>query len=266
MLSPCGAVVNYVGKIPIQGGKVFRWWVTVMLALVTLSLANAAWAEWRVSSGVYVSGGDYGHDQDTRIRILSQGLQWRSRDYSLKLAVPWLSINGPGDLTLTGDRSGGDPVSGLGDVSLEGTRSFGINGWLLETGLKWKFPTADETEGLGTGQDDQQWTLAAARNIGRWTAFGGIGWLHRGKVPGEAFRDSRQGHLGVQAPLGTGWSAGVYGEWRDAAREHREPLREAALFATWRADSRWRLSLTALRGFSPSGPEWLAGSQIGWIF
>lgn len=103
----------------------FRRWVTVMLALVMFSPANPAWAEWRVSSGVYLSGGDYGRDQDTRIRILSQGLQWRGRDYSLKLAVPWLFIDGPGDLTLAGNRTGGDPVSGLAWLHTQWTRLAG---------------------------------------------------------------------------------------------------------------------------------------------
>ncbi len=238
----------------------------MVVLLGAIVAADDARSEWRVSSGVYYSSGDYGRDQDTRIRILSQGLQWRNRDYRLALTVPWLTIDGPGDLTVSGDRTGGAPVSGLGDLSLEGTRSFGWRGWWMETGLKWKFPTADETDGLGTGEADQQWTLMAARSLGRWTGFGGIGWLHRGEVAGEDFRDSRSGQLGVQAPWGPAWTAGVYGQWRDAAREHREPLREAVLFATWRPDLRWRLSLTALRGDSPSGPDWLAGSQISWTF
>src|SRR3546814_6362082 len=41
---------------------------------------------------------------------------------------------------------------------------------------KVKFGTADEDEGLGTGQEDYSGLLDAYQQFGEWTVFGGVGY------------------------------------------------------------------------------------------
>lgn len=75
---------------------------------------------WRVSTGINVSEGDYGETQKTTVISAPLSLRYKRGGFSIRVSVPYVSIEGPGDLLdtpLGGDAGldGGSGGSGGGD-------------------------------------------------------------------------------------------------------------------------------------------------------
>lgn len=239
---------------------------------------GAAW-KTRVTTGVFASTGDYGRgeehgrDADTTLLTLPVSVRMRNDTWGFKIMVPWVRIDGPGNLA-SGDPGTGAEATpadgarseGLGDIIIDATFSQQLSGWFLDWTLKTKCPTADEKAGLGTGTTDHELRVDLARRWGRWTGFGHVGYRARGDASGTALRDAPSASMGAQVPMTDRYAVGAYAEVRRAAREHRAPLRDTYLYVTTRIDHHWKNTWLVSRGFSPSSATWGVGTQIAYEF
>lgn len=164
--------------------------VAVLLLVAGAGLAEAADSGSEVTLGLApsYSTGKYGTTTDTKIRYLPVYAKYQLDDLSLKLTVPYISVESTGGVVLSGGsvvshpgRGGGKTTtatttqSGLGDAWLEGHyRIHGSGGAVPDfvPYTKVKFGTASYSKGLGTGENDYEGGLGLEWAVGhRWFPF-----------------------------------------------------------------------------------------------
>lgn len=108
-------------------------------------------------------------------------------------------------------------VSGLGDLRLAAAVRLtggGSHQHRIDLGFSVKLPTADEDEGLGTGEADCRASLSGEYRFWSLTLFGGAGYNRLGDPPGVELDDVFDAYIGVESvPLGdrvliSGWIEG----------------------------------------------------------
>jgi hypothetical protein len=242
---------------------------SLLAALGTNLLADAgvppAPASWQLGTGFDYSRGDYGFATDTEVFSVPLNLGCDSGPWLLRVTIPWLTIKGPAAITGTGGaaRPTAASESGLGDILTSATYQFGEVGPvnLAFTG-RIKFPTADETKGLGTGETDFYGQFDFYRTYGDFTPFASVGY----RVLGDSA--IYQLHDGVYASAGahfrissaTVWTAAF--NWGRPIINGGDPSTDLTLAITHDLDARWQLSGYALKGFTDASPNYGAGLQI----
>jgi len=101
-----------------------------------------------------------------------------------------------------------DTATGLGDVRLGlAARLFGRPAglYMMDFEVDVKAPTADENEGLGTGEWDGRVGFSGERRFWTATAFAGLGWTRMGDPTWIDFRNPVDLYGGIESePLGPG--------------------------------------------------------------
>lgn len=251
----------------------------MLLCVVMQPLASQAESVWqtRISSGYFTSVGDYGGDKDTTLATAPTSVRLRNDTWGFKLTVPWVQIDGPGNLR-SGD-PGGSLVSensrndGLGDVTIDLTYSHRFGGWYTDWTLKTKYPSADKDKGLGTGATDHELRLELAHRWGVWTGFAHIAYRQRGEVEGDELRDTPGASVGAQRAFWFGntaevkrYQVGGFYETRRAARARRDDLKDIYGFVSMQLAPQWKGTVLASHGFSDSSARWGAGTQVAYEF
>jgi hypothetical protein len=62
---------------------------------------------WRLSTGINYSSGDYGELTDTKVISAPVALKYRNGDFSIRVSVPYVRVDGPGSLIETPEGGGG---------------------------------------------------------------------------------------------------------------------------------------------------------------
>lgn len=176
---------------------------SVSAVLLTSSVADPTWAAKQnstISLGVQPSyfTGDYGTGTATKITYIPLYAKYKTGDLSLKLTVPYISVESSGALV-----SGGSVISagtgsttkrnsGLGDVWAEGRYKFRGAGSAPDISpyIKIKFGTASHSDNLGTGENDYEGGLSFEWIVGQTVfPFLDIGYRFVGSPPGQNLRN-----------------------------------------------------------------------------
>lgn len=133
---------------------------------------------WRISTGINVSEGDYGETQKTTVIAAPVAIKYKRGGFSVRVSIPWVSIDGPGDLI---DAPQGRDA-GIGDGSSGGSNS-GSSG--------------------GDGSGDDSGSSGGSGSSGSSGSSGGSGSGDGGSVviPGAA-SNKRSGFGDVAVTLG----------------------------------------------------------------
>jgi outer membrane putative beta-barrel porin/alpha-amylase len=190
-----------------------------------LLIAAATAPDGRAESGVrtdlrvlpaYFSG-TYGTGIDTSIVYVPLILAVSSARQDFRLTIPYLSINTSEPVIyLDGEVIGPVPggttsESGLGDIFAQEEFFFVQGGarrpWVSAI-LRVKFPTADETKGLGSGQLDYGGGLGIIQPLGpAWSLIGALQYVVRGDPAGVDFRNT------AWITFGTQWRPSKVNSW-----------------------------------------------------
>lgn len=142
-------------------------------AFAGLALANVA-AESKnltLDAGLHLYSGDFGTDEETDITYIPVKLKRTFSQGDVSVSVPYISVTGRGQVTfVTGPvrnqrvrtRIDETTESGLGDTVLRGRLFLLPEGDVhpdVTVGAFVKMPTADEDDGLGTGEFDEGVTI-----------------------------------------------------------------------------------------------------------
>jgi hypothetical protein len=147
---------------------------------------------WQTGFSFSYLTGDYGENENTDIYYGAVNVKRYFEIGDVTLTVPYIDISADGATFVGGQVepiSSGDSGSGLGDIILKG-RYYAVeqDGLLPFIDLvgSIKFPTADEDEGLGTGEADFTWMVEVARRLADkdWIALGEIGYTFVGEPSG----------------------------------------------------------------------------------
>lgn len=241
---------------------------------VFLGTAGVSRAELSLLTGVDYSSGDYGASEETRILYVPLTLKLERERYIFRLTVPYLRIDAPvgGEVIAVGPD--GQPIraatgrretnTGPGDVVAAGTYNVAITeaGAFFDVTGKIKLATADETKGLGTGENDYSLQLDWAQAFERLTPFATGGYRVYGDPPGIDFDNVFFGSLGGSYAFTADTSGGVVYDFRESLTPGSDPVRELTAFVTRATGDRTKLQAYVLTGFSDSSPDWGAGTVV----
>lgn len=250
-------------------------WVIGVLGVTAGVIMPAHAQDFTVSAGVEYTTGDYGGDSETDVLYVPLSLGVETDDWLIRVSLPWLSLSGPGvflgeDLPLVRDtrapnRAPNDDVSGFGDLSMTVGRGFDLdaNGnWRVDVTGRVKFATADEGDGLSTGEMDYSLALDLTRNIGDWSVFGGGGYRINGDPDGRALNDTAFASIGASYYMQSGTSWGTALDFSQAATAGTDDALEASSWVSLRLNESTRLMAYGLAGLSSGGPDYGGGLRL----
>lgn len=243
--------------------------VALVAACALLSadgMAQDAGADLRFSTGIEYSSGRYGGTDDIEELYVPFTFRAGYDRVGLRLTVPYLRVTAPGDTVITDP--GTEPLpgsgatvteSGLGDavaaltfydLYVSDTASFVVDA----TG-KVKFGTADETRGLGTGENDYTLQLDAYRFFDRLSLQATAGYRLRGDPPGIELNDVLIASVGAAYLATPDTLLGMYFDYREPSISGLDDIQEFSGFASFRLGRAWRMELYAFAGLTDSSTD-----------
>jgi len=225
------------------------------------------------SSGIDFSRGDYGTGTRSDVLYVPSALKVELEPLVFKVTVPWVRVDG--DVVLIGDQpvgvaAGGAPArSGVGDVVVSlGYVYYPDVDFLPLTELtgKVKIPTADQQQGLGTGEADYTLQLDLSKSFGPITPFGGGGYKFVGEPPNVSFRDKAFAYGGFTLRLSRAFTIGAAYDWSQSAVATRGDDHELSPFVTIKLGRHLALDPYGVVGLSQNAPDWGVGLQVRFIY
>lgn len=247
----------------------------VLLAAPLALAAPIAAAQMSVSLGADYAEGKYGTPITSKQWTFPFVAKYEADKWSARVTIPYVRIENPSvsrdgtPLPCAGSATAPRTASGLGDVMVAGSvnvledRESRV---LVDLTGKVKLGTADETECLGTGEDDLYLQGDFSKGFGALSAFGTLGWRKMGDPPGTPFKDPFYFSLGSSYRLSQTNSLGIAYDYRQELLAGGDPLSEATLYATHRFSQTSRIQGYVVKGFSDSSPDWAVGAVMTWSF
>jgi hypothetical protein len=244
-----------------------------LAAFAALCLAAAAAAAQEgvltLGAGLHYSEGNYGTPDETRITSFAATARYDKEPWIFRLTVPYLHVSGgqqviPGIGAVGGSRGSGS-ASGIGDIVAGATRTVHYDR-AAQLGIdltgKIKLGTADESKGLGTGENDFSFQGDLYKTIDRATLFATLGYTIFGDPPGLRLDDGFYFSLGASWKLQPRDSVGVSLDGRQAVAPGSAEQRELVGFWTRALDAAWKLQTYFLVGLADGSPDWGAGISL----
>ena len=255
--------------------------VVPMLCAPLLSVAEQASAategETSVILGAEYTSGDYGTSSQTKIWYFPVTLRYETDVNAASISVSYLSVEGRGDVVVSGGGMGmGSQTvkrtttlngtrtnSGLGDVILTGSHKLsGTASSRIDLTGKIKLGTADETDNLGTGENDYAIQLDFEKVADSNTVYGSAGYKFLGDPPGTDYKNVFYGSIGFSHKLDDARAAGLVFDAQQSALSGSSGLSELTLFLSNKLDKKTRLTGYVLTGFSNGSPDWGLGVTL----
>ena len=250
--------------------------ITATFAIAALVLMSAegaaqeAGADLRFSTGVEYSTGEYGGTDDVEELYVPFTFRAGFDRIGLRFTVPYLSVTAPDDTIITDP--GAEPLpgsgatvteSGLGDVigalTLYDLYVSNDADFVIDATGKIKFATADETKGLGTGENDYTLQFDAFRFFDRFSLHGTAGYRLRGDPPGVVLNDVFIASVGGAFLASDNTMLGMYFDYRESAISGMDDIQELSGFASFRLGQAWRMELYAFTGLTDSSTDFGGG-------
>ncbi|MFA7405065.1 MAG: hypothetical protein WC007_13800 [Pelobacteraceae bacterium] len=267
------------------------------------SFAESPPAKYALGLGLEIVGGTFGTGSTSTYVTAPLVIDWfPSERLDLELTVPLLYqrstnighavlgtnaqstaksvargyMNGSGSATtasgagMSGAGGGGGGMSGgdfgLGDITL-------TSGYvLLQEGdvvprvrptVYLKFPTADESRGLGTGKFDFGGGVAVSKWLGNWQPFAEGRYIVQG---GSYNETGALDFLTADAGIGYSWSENLatsaYARFGSRLFDGMSAPLEARLKVVWRFGERTYTEVYASKGFSDGSPDYGGGVSL----
>ncbi|MEX2367624.1 MAG: hypothetical protein WD601_13560 [Pseudohongiellaceae bacterium] len=229
----------------------------------------------KMTLGLFSSRGDYGASERTDIHYIPLSYELARFPWIVSLTVPWLALQGPGDVFLEAGnigRPGSSPQdsiseAGQGDVIVTGTYQMDplFNGFaFLDLSVQLKVPTADETRDLGTGEVDVSYQMDLYKTVDSTTLFTTLGYRRRGRTSLYDLENSLYFSLGGMRQVSTNTNLGLLYDYREAASSSAYESHELMPFISWDRGQGWNYMLYAIFGFTPGSADQALGAQISY--
>ncbi len=248
---------------------------TVVAAIAMIGGPTLAQAEnWKFSTGADYSRGDYGDGEDTKIQYLPFTAAYSQGPWTVKTTISHLEIEGPGTVIGAGD--GGTVVSnttgagltknsGLGDTWASLTYStevFPVELGLLDLTAKVKLPTADEDDGLGTGEVDYTLQADLFHPMGSLTPFATLAYKVKGDPSDYALDNVWYLSGGGSYKLNAETSVGASLDFQQASSSGSDDALELFGYISYRLNDQWSVMGYTYLGLSDGSPDHGLGAQL----
>jgi hypothetical protein len=229
------------------------------------------------STGFDFSTGDFGTNTESDIWYVPFAMKLEWEPLILKVTVPYLRIEG--DTVIVGDQPQPIPGvtglrEGIGDVVLAASYVYFPRPSvsflpLTELTYKIKFGTADEDEGLGTGEIDHTVQLDLSKRFGMVTPFVGGGYKFIGDPPGVDLENKGFAYVGLTTRVLDRLSVGLTYDWSQSTVRgtpaDQGDFHELSPFASLKIGRRFAIDPYGVIGLSKPSPDWGFGMQIRFI-
>ncbi len=237
-------------------------------------LAQAAVADgFRVGLGAEYTSGDYGGSAQVNQWYVPLMLGYDTRRWGLRLSIPYTRLDAPADTTLISQGPGGSAVipgsgarettSGLDDIRASATLydvyRAPARGLFVDLTGRVKLGTADESSGLGSGENDYALEASAYQRLGHATGVATLGYEINGDPPGLELEDVWYGTLGASFPWTERTRGGVFLDLSQSVIAAQEGPRELSLHLSHRLDRQRSANAYVLTGLSDGSPDWGLG-------
>ena len=242
-----------------------------LLPLSTTPLHADDGGEWRLGAGTDYSTGSYGDDIDTNILFLPATLSYKKALWAAKLTVPWVHIEGPGSVigagdggVVIGDGTESIDASGLGDIWAEVSHSVEAvpaEWFYLDVVGKIKFPTADEDDGLGTGEFDYTLQLDFFKPMGQFSPMATVAYKIKGDPEGSDLDNVFYVSLGGDYRINETVNCGATLDFQQAATSSSDDALEIFSYMGIKIAENSLLTLYAYAGLTDGSPDLGGGLQ-----
>jgi len=225
-----------------------------------------------LSVGTDFTSGTYGGDVDIEDIYVPLTATADYGRIAFRLTVPYLSVRAPEGTIFD---SGGEPLPGSGALSTESGLGDIIGsvtvydvvtsqrlGLAMDLTGQVKFGTADEDNGLGTGESDYTVQADFFKFGNRLTLLGSVGYKFRGDPTGIDLDNVLMASAGGTYKLTPDVSSGLIFDYRESAISGSDSIQELTGFLSRHISDDWRLQVYALTGFTDSSPDWGGGVKI----
>jgi len=246
--------------------------------LSALLLAGTeARADWQtaLSVGAEYRSGDYGDSEDIDDLYVPVSIRLAGDELAFQLTVPYVSVEGPaGSLVIPGDTIVGSgrevSESGVGDlvasVTLKDLYSAPDGNQVVDLTGTVKLGTADEADGLGTGENDYSLQMDFYHFYTQGTLFAAIGYKVRGDSSQFDLRDTIFAQTGGVYRVAAETDIGAAVSYRPKVVSSGDSASEVMLFANQILSRDLQVSGYGLFGLSDGSPDWGAGFSVNlWL-
>jgi hypothetical protein len=249
------------------------WLMTIATPALAIDLTppRGEPGELGISVGAEYTTGKYGGTTSTDIGYFPLTLHYGTQRWLGWVTIPYLTVEGPGDVVITGGGMRGHKMvtttttrrteSGIGDIIA--AASFRLltqteTRPALDLTGKVYFGTADETQGLGTGENDYAVQLGLTKNIRAWTGSGTAGYLLTGDPASVTYKDVFYGKLDVARNFQR-HAIGLAFEAQQATVAAGDAPAKLTGYLSTRPGKHSMLTGYLLQGYSDAAPDWGAG-------
>lgn len=231
--------------------------------------------DFTLGAGAEYTSGTYTDSETTDIFYFPFYGRYETGRWTFKVTVPYIWIEGPGNVVGTGEDvvaipgAGGETRTdaGLGDIIASAFLNllherYSFIG--LDIGAKTKVGTADES--IGTGENDYSLQADLFKPLGTNTLFASLGHRWYGDPPGSDLRNVFYGSLGVSHRISAETSGGIAYDYRPSIVPGGGKVSELTAFWSHRLSPRLKLQPYALVGFGDASPDFGAGVQVAYLY
>lgn len=218
--------------------------------------------------GYHYSVGDYGLSRDTEVMYVPLLLRAEIERWSLQLTLPYLHIRGPAGIFGIVAAENADTVhssDGFGDILLDSRYTFDPwLAWLPYVGLtgQVKFPTASESQGLGTGSFDYGLGVDLSWSVGRTSFVISGGRRFLGNADDYALNDVFTGSGALIRSFADWLDIGVMLDYQQPSSDSSGNVFDVFPYVSWRISPRWALDTYASFGLASGSPTYGSGLQL----
>ncbi|MDE3207899.1 MAG: transporter [Pseudomonadota bacterium] len=247
-----------------------------ILGLCLSSYAQASENHLHLGAGLDYSTGNYGTSTTTDITSIPLMAQYDTGSWTLKLTVPYLFINGSGNVIpgigrvnnrnphARGEANNSTSVQGLGDVVTAATYHFAPteNGFSVDWTGRIKFGTASRDKGLGTGENDYSTEIDVYKGYGRYTIFGGAGYSLLGSSQYIQLNNVANVTFGGLYQVDRLDIVGLSYDGMQKVADTSSPESQVTGFWEHTVNSQMKTQAYILKGLANGSPDWGVGANI----
>jgi hypothetical protein len=266
----------------------------IMHSISLPALAESETPQYAVGLGLDVSSGTFGTDSTSTYVYMPLIIDWfPTGRLDLELTVPLLyqrtqntGVAAIGDAiakstarrtmngqyvytgvspTVAGGGTIGTSESGLGDITLTGGYALiqdSNTTPLLRPTFYVKFPTADETKGLGTGKLDIAPGLAVSKWLGKWQPFVESRYIFQGASEESGAQDYFTAETGIGYSWNERFYTSAYSRFGSVTFDGMDAPLDIRLKSVWRFGKRTYTEVYALKGLSDGSPDYGGGVSV----
>ncbi|HET7083360.1 MAG TPA: hypothetical protein VFI23_01210 [Rhizomicrobium sp.] len=232
-----------------------------------------------LSSGLDFSSGKYGAGQTTDILMSLTDITLQRGDFRFSGSLPYLDIKGP-DSVIAG--SNGVPVairrgvsairtkrSGWGDLNLAATWSVpseDIDDFQVDLTGRVKVATANAEKGLSSGENDFDFSVDVAREIGIWTPFVNFGYRVPGRPSAYSLVSAPSFSVGTTLQIGDQLVGQAAYEFDGTISNTLADSQQLLASLSWLCTDKLTVTTYVTRGVSAGAAQVGTGLLVSWKF